>query len=166
MGQSIPGGKSMLFKRIRYFAGQVLSAQDFEAEQNYFREKHKLQNRILFGPGIVSGLEVFVPDPGRGAPQLTIAPGSGIDPRGNLIVVEAACTLQLKVGSDWFIGIRYSEHPSDPVPVSAGDDEFSRIQEGYEVQLLPYDPTDTTDCNAAGLMPDWLIIARVLQVSG
>jgi hypothetical protein len=156
----------MVFKRVRYFPGQLLSAHDFETDQNYFREKHKLQNRILFGPGIISGLDISVANPSQASPQLTISPGSAIDPLGNIIVVSEPCILPLKVGSDWFIGLRYTEHPSDPVPISPGGKEFSRIQEGYELQLLPYDPTDTADCNAVSLIADQLIIGRVLQVAG
>jgi hypothetical protein len=156
----------MVFKRVRYFSGQLLSAHDFEADQNYFREKHKLQNRLLFGPGIISGLEVSVIEADQASPQLTISPGSAIDPLGNIILVVNPCTLPLKVGSDWFIGLRYAEHPCDPVPVSSGRNECSRIQESYELHLLPYDPTDTTDCNAASLIVDQLIIGRVLQLAG
>jgi hypothetical protein len=156
----------MVFKRVRYFPGQLLSTHDFEVDQNYFREKHKLQNRILCGPGIISGLDISVANPDQASPQLTISPGLAIDPLGNIIVVSEPCTLQLKVGSDWFIGVRYTEHPSDPIPISSGGKEFSRIQESYEVQLLPYDPTDTADCNTASLVADRLIIGRVLQVAG
>src|SRR5437773_64987 len=45
-------------KRIRYFYGQMLGAADFQAEQDYFREKLKLHNRCLHGYGTVCGLEV------------------------------------------------------------------------------------------------------------
>ncbi|HEX5736462.1 MAG TPA: hypothetical protein VF131_26765 [Blastocatellia bacterium] len=50
------------FKRLNYFYGQMLGAADFQAEQNYFREKLKLHNRCLHGYGTVCGLEV-VPEP-------------------------------------------------------------------------------------------------------
>jgi hypothetical protein len=46
------------FTRLRYFYGQMLSAQDFQIEQDYFREKLKLHNRCLHGYGVVCGLEV------------------------------------------------------------------------------------------------------------
>ncbi len=46
------------FKRLNYFYGQMLGAADFQAEQNYFREKLKLHNRCLHGYGTVCGLEV------------------------------------------------------------------------------------------------------------
>lgn len=49
-------------KRLNYFYGQLLGAEDFRAEQNYFREKLKLHNRCLHGYGVVCGLRV-VPEP-------------------------------------------------------------------------------------------------------
>src|SRR6185369_9680663 len=47
---------------LKYFYGQLLGVQDFQAEQNYFRDKLRLHNRCLHGYGTVCGLEV-VPEP-------------------------------------------------------------------------------------------------------
>jgi len=46
------------FRRLNYFYGQMLSAADFQTEQNFFREKMKLHNRCLHGYGTVCGLLV------------------------------------------------------------------------------------------------------------
>jgi hypothetical protein len=46
------------FLRLKYFYGQMLSAGDFQTEQNFFREKLKLHNRCLHGYGVVCGLRV------------------------------------------------------------------------------------------------------------
>src|ERR1700674_1886344 len=46
------------FRRLNYFYGQMLSAQDFQTEQSYFHEKMKLYNRCLHGYGTVCGLLV------------------------------------------------------------------------------------------------------------
>jgi len=46
------------FTRLRYFHGQMLGANDFQNEQDYFREKLKLLNRCLQGYGTVCGLKV------------------------------------------------------------------------------------------------------------
>jgi len=52
------------FRRLNYFYGQMLGVADFQAEQNYFREKLKLHNRCLHGYGVVCGLLVHpVPIP-------------------------------------------------------------------------------------------------------
>ncbi len=45
-------------RRLRYFHGQLLSAHDFQREQDYFREKLKLRNRCLHGFGVACGLEI------------------------------------------------------------------------------------------------------------
>jgi hypothetical protein len=46
------------FRRVKYFYGQMLGVQDFQAEQDFFREKLKLHNRCLHGYGAVCGLLV------------------------------------------------------------------------------------------------------------
>src|SRR6516162_5603599 len=45
-------------RRLNYFFGQMLNVQDFQTEQNFFREKLKLHNRCLHGYGVVCGLSV------------------------------------------------------------------------------------------------------------
>ncbi|WP_052422934.1 hypothetical protein [Nonomuraea candida] len=46
------------FRRLRYFHGQMLTARDFQREQEYFREKLMLRMRSLLGYGVVCGLYV------------------------------------------------------------------------------------------------------------
>jgi hypothetical protein len=46
------------FLRLKYFYGQMLSAQDFQTEQDFFREKLRLHNRCLHGYGVVCGFRV------------------------------------------------------------------------------------------------------------
>jgi hypothetical protein len=45
-------------QRLNYFYGQLLGVQDFQIEQDYFRDKLKLHNRCLHGYGVVCGLLV------------------------------------------------------------------------------------------------------------
>jgi hypothetical protein len=42
------------FERPRYFAGKLLTAEDFELEQRYHIAKRWLLNRELHGAGTVS----------------------------------------------------------------------------------------------------------------
>jgi len=52
------------FERVKYFFGQLLGVREFQSEQSYFLEKHRLHNRYLHGYGVVCGLEVKrVPPP-------------------------------------------------------------------------------------------------------
>jgi hypothetical protein len=72
-------------KRVRYFAGQLLTAADFEAEQRYFLERHRRHNRLLHGWGVVSGLEVSS-DGNRGG-SVRVGPGFALDCVGDEIVL-------------------------------------------------------------------------------
>jgi hypothetical protein len=72
------------FERPRYFAGKLVTAEDFELEQHYHIEKRRLLNRILQGAGIVTGLEVAEGEQGT----VTVAPGFAFDPHGREILVS------------------------------------------------------------------------------
>src|SRR5262249_28039999 len=54
--------------RLNYFYGQMLGVRDFQSEQRFFREKHKLHNRCLHGHGFVCGLKVTAIPPEKVAP--------------------------------------------------------------------------------------------------
>jgi hypothetical protein len=70
-------------ERPRYFAGKLLTAEDFELEQAYHIGRRRLLNRMLHGAGVVSGLTV-----GEGsAGTVTVEPGFALDPRGREILV-------------------------------------------------------------------------------
>ena len=111
------------FRRLRYFHGQMLTARDFQREQEYFREKLKLRVRCLLGYGVVCGLYVEpVPDhdhegdkakdePADSASEdekdtdrtddhrrrakVKITSGFGVDCDGNEIRVRGACAVDL-----------------------------------------------------------------------
>jgi len=46
------------FERVKYFYGQLLGVREFQSEQAYFYDKHRLHNRYLHGYGVVCGLAV------------------------------------------------------------------------------------------------------------
>jgi hypothetical protein len=46
------------FERVKYFYGQLLGVREFQTEQDFFYEKHRLHNRYLHGYGVICGLEV------------------------------------------------------------------------------------------------------------
>jgi hypothetical protein len=46
------------FRRLRYQYGQMLGATDFQAEQDYHRDKQRLHNRCLHGYGVICGMLV------------------------------------------------------------------------------------------------------------
>jgi hypothetical protein len=70
-------------RRPKYFSGQLLTADDFEAEQSYFLGRRRSDNRQLHGWGVVCGLGVT--PSGRGG--VVVEPGLAIDGLGREIVV-------------------------------------------------------------------------------
>jgi hypothetical protein len=125
--------------RVHYSTGQVLSIEDFTAEQNYFREKLRRHNRALHQPGIVGGLEVTLDSPG-----VRVAPGFALDAAGNEICVPVAqgAPLPSLVG-EVYVVLRYAEIRADPIPVLGppgegnADSVPSRIQESFEIGFEP-----------------------------
>jgi len=104
--------ESKALKRLRFFTGQLLTAESLELEQQYFREKLKRHNRTLHGFGIVSGLKVTVK---RGA--IIVTPGLALDCEGNELVVSSAQTLPVPAVienlSSAFVSLRYAEAETD-----------------------------------------------------
>jgi hypothetical protein len=158
-GVSCTPGK---FKRVNYFHGMLLTEQDFQDEQCYIRAKIKLHNR-LHGAGVVCGLRLLSKCIKVGEKQLNkifIEAGFALGCDGNEIIVchdhlvpldekiadllrEGKIPCQGNAGPKLFVGIRYCECQSDPVPqyTSACDDDelhqqYSRVREGYAVQVL------------------------------
>jgi hypothetical protein len=84
------------FSRLRYFHGQPLGALDLRREQAYHLDKDRLRNRLLYGWGVVCGLEVQVDGkagcrPGEDDPamtEVTVLAGAAIDCAGHEIVVR------------------------------------------------------------------------------
>jgi len=82
-------------ERVRFFPRQLLSADDLNAEQHYFREKQRRHNRYLHGWGVVCGCEVR-PAPTATRPyQVMICPGYVITPQGDEIMIGAPALFDL-----------------------------------------------------------------------
>lgn len=116
-------------KRNRFFTGKLLTVEDLELEQEYFREKLKRHNRYLHGFGIVFGLEVS-----RSA-GVIISPGLAIDCQGNEIAVPVSLKVAFpgpELVSTIFLSVSYVEREIDPVPAvmpHSSDTDNSRIEE-------------------------------------
>jgi hypothetical protein len=128
--------------RPRFFAGQVLNADDLNRLDYYIRAKSRLQNRQLHGWGVVNGLEVTCNPCGDG---VTVSCGYALSPCGEDIVVCDAVTVDVcelircckdaellcapcdppnpyargktqgpcdAAEEDWVLAIRYSESPA------------------------------------------------------
>jgi len=132
-------------RRLNYFAGRLLNAEDFGAEQEYHREKSRRHNRRLHGSGVASGLTVSLAG-GTSRPAITVKPGVGIDPAGNELELDAERSLSVGVKARAFLVVlRYVERLVDPVPSpgTGGDADatgYAQIEEDSELVLVPDDP--------------------------
>ncbi len=104
--------------RPRYFAGQLVTADTLSQEQDYFRQRLRLHNRMLHGWGTVCGTEVCrVPMEGGGwEPWLVrIKPGHLLGPYGDDIVIDCEVVVDLRTaGTDGAAGVPPEQSAADP----------------------------------------------------
>ena len=131
------------FERNRYYAGKMLTSADFTAEQDYFNNKRKFLNQILFGSGIICGMSVFNLDD----LSVMIESGAAIDGYGREIVMDKAAVRKLSAIEGFenlksdraSLCVRYREEPVHLVYAlnkSTQEYESNRISEGYELFLV------------------------------
>ena len=134
---------SEYLKRNNFFAGRLLTAEDFQAEQQYVSEKHRLHNRLLVGFGVVTGLEVSIDRKAKSEPVIKVTPGLAIDCVGREIILTE--TLEIRVPSSEdvkYVCIRYAENEIDPIPVPGADGpRNSKIEESFEIIFQAVNPT-------------------------
>ena len=152
-------------KRVNYFTGQLLNAADFQAEQDYHREKQRLHNRLLLGLGIVGGLKVSL---GKGdrAGRVVVAPGSAMDPTDELIQLCEAGSLSLKSSAAAVrIYLRHTERPADALPATNPNatSQPSRIEEGAELVLVDEAPPATAAARRVAADPTGVALARLVR---
>jgi hypothetical protein len=132
-----------MIKRVRYFAGELLGAEDFETEQRYVIDRLRRLNRWLHGWGIAGGLGVSV---SQG--EIVVSPGLALDCVGNEIEVERPTCMALPVsGRASYLTLAFTERAVDPQPAlfdpPAADEmsvECRRIEESGVLALEPGDP--------------------------
>ena len=138
------------FDRVRFFNGQLLTADDFDLQTDYFRKRHKQHNVYLHGDGVIRGLRVRAADPAGW--QVIVEKGAAVDCGGNEMHVRSDQVLNLEeiVGSvssttkdrEFVICIKYKEEEGCPVPETSPGDfcggaryENSRIKDGYSLEV-------------------------------
>lgn len=133
------------FERNRYFYGKLLTVRDFESEQKYFNDKRRLLNRLLYGVGVVSGLQVVRVDD----KSVSVEAGAALDSYGREIVVASPVTLKLSMvdgfmnneyAKNVYLCIQYDEKGKEPVHSVASSSlrseevsEYNRVLENYRL---------------------------------
>ncbi|MCM1257750.1 MAG: hypothetical protein NC307_07835 [Roseburia sp.] len=132
------------FERNRYYSGKMLTSADFTAEQIYMNNKRRFLNNVLYGSGVICGLNVLNLD----ELSILVESGAAIDGAGREIVVAASVVKKLSTlegyenltGDRAILCLKYREeevHPMYCAVKDAADSEYqySRIDEGYELFL-------------------------------
>jgi len=127
-------------KRVRYFFGQLLSAQDFETEQQYHLQGRYRHNKMLHGPGIVTGLEIEVSS-GDSTPSVIVRPGYAIDPEGRELILGSCVKLEIREkAASCYVMIEHTEKQTDWLPTKESNKPVaSRIEDGVQVRLAADD---------------------------
>ena len=104
----------------RFFLGKFLSAEDFECEQNYFRERSRLRNAALAGPGIVAGLEVSRNLEASNC--FEVSAGLAFDHLGRELLLNQNVSVHVDSQLAGFLVLHYDEAAIEPVPVLAREE--------------------------------------------
>jgi len=89
-GDAVVEGSTPL-RRLNYFDGKFLRADDLRLDQTYFRQLAFLGNQAG-GPGVVRGFDV---DRGDGD-ALVVSGGLAIDPQGRVLLLQGAHTVSVR----------------------------------------------------------------------
>ena len=124
-------------KRVRYFAGQLLTADDFQDDQQYHIRMRHLHNKVLHGPGIASGFEVNAFN-GPSSPSVAISPGFAIDQEGHEIILHAPIKLPITdKQSPQYVTVEHTEKETDwVVSPHGGQKTASRIEDCLLARLV------------------------------
>jgi hypothetical protein len=118
-----------------FFAGKMLTADDLNQEQSYFRELRWLHNRFLHGWGVVDGLGVSVNGTGTGA-SVVVEPGHALDPFGKDLIVNVPISLPVcDASSPSYVVLEYFERPTNVVPAPGRGMQASSMAEGVAASL-------------------------------
>lgn len=112
--------------RNRYFYGKLLDVYHFELETNYLNDKRWLLNRLVFGYGVVCGLDVKC---GPEENTIIITPGVAIDKWGREIIVPRQ-TGPIAIPADLLPPPAEEEGGGEPPDEDEDREETSRYREG------------------------------------
>jgi hypothetical protein len=132
-------------ERIHYFEGRLLSAEDLQQEQDYFRAQHRRHNQLLHGAGIVYGLNVSADS--NNLRSVQVEPGVALDCYGNEICITEPVQLQVpSTRKLMYLCLKYCEQDIDLIPIPSEPSTLdnptqpSRIRESFELTFETSNP--------------------------
>ena len=114
---------TQIAERPRYFPRQILTPDDLTLEQDYFRKKLQLHNRIFHGWGVVCGARIcLVPqtstDPNTPSTyqpwMISVTPGYLLGPYGDEIILDCCRTVDLRTAGSSGVTGEPCAQPLDP----------------------------------------------------
>lgn len=134
--------------RPRFFVGQLLTAEDLAAEQDYVRARLDRRNRALCGAGIVDGLEVTLDADASDAAHVIVAPGLAFDAFGREIFVGRCTRAALQdADGELLVCLSYFERAFAPAATADPNDDANaqatRIVETFAISLEASPPDGT-----------------------
>ncbi len=130
----------MAIKRMNYFKGEFLQAQDFKDEQQYHVDMLRSHNKNLHTWGVADGLDItFV----AGEKKITVKKGTAIDVDGRQIVLveDKAIDLSASTETTLYVTVSYKEIPTDPRD-ETGIKDNTRITEEPDIKHEKDKPSD------------------------
>ncbi|GKS69030.1 hypothetical protein W03_10340 [Nitrosomonas sp. PY1] len=125
-------------KRLNYFTGQFLEAQDFQDEQKYHIEMRRRLNRLLYSPGAVeNGFEVEK----IGDKRIRINAGFAIDALGQELFLTTLLEkdIDFKSNAVVYVALCYHQETTDSISEKDFPGEI-RITEQPAIQFLDKAP--------------------------
>ncbi|ACL75871.1 tail fiber domain-containing protein [Ruminiclostridium cellulolyticum] len=154
-------------KRMKYFNGLLLKADDLELDQDYHKNLHRMHNRFFHNWGIVDGLKV---EAVGNYPQVKVSKGfalnSTLDEKTNEKISQEIWISdnhpdnplnlsEYDVNEDIYITVSYSEIPSD-VDIKKGGDKNIHVWERSKIKHSRIKPDPKTKDEITDI-----IVARV-----
>ena len=126
-------------KRLNYYTGQLLNADDFKDEQLYHVDALRSHNRNLHTWGIARGLNVEK----IGTKNVTISLGMAIDGMGRQIVLDELREIDLSqsTAASLYLTISYNEEQTD-FREGEGDRSYTRISGECAIEYDTNEPDE------------------------
>ena len=112
-------------QRTRYIFGKLLTAEDFEREQEYHRAALRRHNLALHGWGVARGFDVV--QSSSGAAAVLVSPGYALDPCGREILLTDPVAVPITMNGVSIVATRACE-------TAVGDDI---VRDDVEVAIVP-----------------------------
>ncbi len=129
-------------KRVNPFQGLVIDAEAWRDAHNYHREQLRLHTLAFHNTGIVYGLGLSASIPPDSS--MTIQPGMGVDPEGNVIVIPQLLRYKMQTQKSGLVYLvaEFREVPGEPYQPPDGG-QPTRMLDAYRIQerdKLPAEP--------------------------